>query len=137
MIVEAIESGITVVIDRYYYSGIVYSAAKNKADLGLQWAKAPDVGLPKPDLVIFLDIDTETAKTRRGYGDERYETEQMQARVRELFMEVMRMEGKGEGSTKIVNARETLDNVAAVVGRVADEVLSGEKLNTPLRRVDP
>lgn len=134
--IEAIESGTTVVVDRYYYSGIVYSAAKNKADLSLQWAKAPDVGLPKPDMVIFLDIGTETAKARGGYGDERYETEQMQARVRNLFMEVMQMEGKGESSTKIVNARESLDEVAAVVGRVADKVLLDKKLSGPLRKIE-
>ena len=55
-------------VDRYYYSGIVYSAAKKRPDLSLQWAKAPEVGLPKPDLVIFLDVDTETAKARGGFG---------------------------------------------------------------------
>ncbi|KAG8529777.1 uncharacterized protein KY384_005258 [Bacidia gigantensis] len=84
-IIRAIEAGTSVVVDRYYYSGIVYSAAKKAAGISLQWAKAPDVGLPKPDLVVFLDLDQATAKARGGYGEERYENEEMQKRVRELF----------------------------------------------------
>ena len=136
-IIEAIESGTTVVVDRYYYSGIVYSAAKGKAGLTLQWAKAPDVGLPKPDMVVFLDISTETAKARGGYGDERYENEEMQTRVRELFYEVIRMEGKGENMTKIVDASKSADEVANVINRVANDLLKSKKLDEPLRRIEP
>ena len=124
-------------VDRYYYSGIVYSAAKNKIDLSLQWAKAPDVGLPKPDMVIFLDISTEIARARGGFGDERYESEEMQTRVRELFYEVIRMEGTGESSTRIVDASKGVDEVANVVSRVAIELLKGKKLDDPLRRIEP
>src|SRR4051812_27675863 len=52
-----IEGGTTIICDRYYYSGIVYSAAKRNPTLSLDWARAPEVGLPRPDLVIFLDLD--------------------------------------------------------------------------------
>ena len=95
------------------------------------------MGLPKPDMVIFLDISTEIATARGGFGSERYENEGMQKRVRELFFEVIRMEGKGELSTKVVDASKSLDEVAAVVARIADEVLRGTKLDESLKKIEP
>ncbi|WPJ61065.1 hypothetical protein SMAC4_09145 [Sordaria macrospora] len=77
--------GTTLILDRYYYSGIVYSAAKQNPSLSLSWARAPEIGLPRPDLVLFLDLDEEQARLRGGWGDELYERAEMQRRVRELF----------------------------------------------------
>ncbi|KAK0614555.1 thymidylate kinase-like protein [Immersiella caudata] len=77
--------GVTVLCDRYYYSGIVYSAAKQNPTLDLAWARAPEVGLPRPDLVLFLDLSEEQAKKRGGWGGEVYEKGEMQRVVRELF----------------------------------------------------
>lgn len=71
--------------DRYYHSGIVYSAAKQNPSLSLSWARAPEVGLPRPDLVLFLDLDESQARLRGGWGGEAYEKAGMQRRVRELF----------------------------------------------------
>ncbi|KKO99645.1 thymidylate kinase [Trichoderma harzianum] len=78
-------AGITVVSDRFYHSGIVYSAAKKNPHLPLSWARAPDTGLPRPDVVLFLDLDEEAARARGGWGSEKYEKEEMQRTVRELF----------------------------------------------------
>ncbi|KAH7136408.1 thymidylate kinase-domain-containing protein [Dactylonectria macrodidyma] len=78
-------SGTTIVCDRYYHSGIVYSAAKQNPSLNLSWARAPERGLPRPDLVLFLDLDESLAKARGGWGGELYEKAAMQKRVRELF----------------------------------------------------
>ena len=73
------------VCDRFYHSGIVYSAAKQNPALSLSWAKAPEVGLPRPDVVLFLDLEEEVARRRGGWGGEVYEKGEMQRRVRELF----------------------------------------------------
>lgn len=78
-------AGTTVLCDRYYYSGIVYSAAKQNPTLSLSWARAPERGLPRPDMVLFLDLDEEAASSRGGWGNEIYEKAEMQRRVRELF----------------------------------------------------
>ncbi|KAK3372809.1 thymidylate kinase-domain-containing protein [Lasiosphaeria ovina] len=84
-IVALLNSGVTVVCDRYYHSGIVYSAAKQNPALSLTWARAPEIGLPRPDLVLFLDLDEAQARGRGGWGGEVYEKGEMQRRVRELF----------------------------------------------------
>lgn len=78
-------AGVTVLCDRYYYSGIVYSAAKQNPSLTLSWARAPEIGLPRPDLVLFLDLDEAQARARGGWGGEVYEKGEMQRRARELF----------------------------------------------------
>lgn len=39
-------------------------------------------------MTIFLDITPEKAKERGGYGEERYEKEDMQVRVQEIFRRI-------------------------------------------------
>ncbi|RSL39541.1 hypothetical protein CEP51_016798, partial [Fusarium floridanum] len=73
-------AGTTIVCDRYYHSGIVYSAAKQNPTLTLPWARAPERGLPRPDLVLFLDLTEEQARSRGGWGGEVYERSEMQRR---------------------------------------------------------
>lgn len=63
----------------------MYSAAKQVPSLPLSWAKAPEVGLPRPDLVLFLDLEESVARGRGGWGGEVYERGETQRRVRELF----------------------------------------------------
>jgi len=94
-----LNSGTTVLCDRYYHSGIVYSAAKRNPTLSLAWARAPEVGLPRPDMVLFLDLDEAAARSRGGWGDELYEKADMQKRVRELFwsLSLGRVGASGDG----------------------------------------
>ncbi|KAK0238408.1 thymidylate kinase-domain-containing protein [Armillaria nabsnona] len=80
-----LESGTTVLCDRYAFSGIAFSASKG---LPYEWCRSPDIGLPAPDLVLFLDITPEKARERGGYGNERYEKEEMQRRVREQYKRI-------------------------------------------------
>jgi len=53
-ILGEINKGVNVILDRYAFSGVAYSAAKG---LSLEWCKGSDRGLPKPDIVFFLSID--------------------------------------------------------------------------------
>ncbi|CAI5971719.1 unnamed protein product [Closterium sp. NIES-65] len=74
--------GTTLVVDRYSFSGIAFSAAKG---LDVHWCKSTEVGLPAPDVVIYLDIDPQHAAERGGYGGERYEKVEFQQRVAQHF----------------------------------------------------
>ena len=64
------QQGQTVICDRYAYSGVAFTSAKPRADQGgplpLEWCRHPDVGLPAPDCVIFLDLSQEEAEQRGG-----------------------------------------------------------------------
>ncbi|RMD40923.1 hypothetical protein DV735_g4205, partial [Chaetothyriales sp. CBS 134920] len=110
---EDLKSGTTLVVDRYSFSGAVYSAAKDNPDLSLDWAWSPEIGLPKPDIVFFLDISASDAAKRGGYGDERYETEKLQSRVRTLFQQLFsRLHGL---SVYSVDAGASVDQVADII----------------------
>ncbi|KAF1991142.1 thymidylate kinase [Aulographum hederae CBS 113979] len=130
-----IEAGTTVIVDRYYYSGCVYSAAKNNPSLSLAWSRHPEVGLPRPDLCLFLDISAAKAAERGGYGEERYENKQMQDRVRELFGELQAAPEKDDfvkvdGGQSLEKVQDTvLSSVLGVFQKVNAEL-------TPLRTVE-
>lgn len=80
--IETLQGGTNLILDRYAISGVAYSVAKG---LDLAWCKAPDHGLPRPDLVIFLDVPDEGAACRDGYGQERYEQVDFQLKVRTAY----------------------------------------------------
>merc|ERR1711973_776581 len=82
-----LESGTHVVVDRYAFSGVAFSAAK--PGLSLDWCKGPDRGLPQPDLVCFLDVSAAEAAQRGGFGEERYEKAEFQARVRKNYHQLI------------------------------------------------
>ncbi|KAH8731967.1 thymidylate kinase-domain-containing protein [Phaeosphaeriaceae sp. PMI808] len=130
-----IAAGTTVIIDRYYYSGCVYSAAKNNPAMTLEWCRKPDVGLPRPDLCIFLDISAEDAAKRGGYGTEKYEKKEMQDRVRELFETLMQRK-EGEDFVRI-DAGPSVDVVQRSIAQEVDRCFwTGDNGSSPLRAVE-
>ena len=131
---EAVSQGISVVIDRYYYSGIVYSAAKGNPALTLEWAKLPDIGLPRPDLCLFLDITPENAAARGGFGEERYEKREMQMRVRTLFQDLFSRTPEKE-DVIVIDASRPLADVEADLWRRVDGLFQSDQLQKPLRSI--
>lgn len=87
-ILVLLKNKVTVIMDRYVYSGLAFSAAKGVSGMSLHWCRQPDVGLPAPDLTIFLDISEDVAQARSGFGQEIYETSQFQQKVRLIFKEL-------------------------------------------------
>jgi dTMP kinase len=122
---ENIAAGTTVVVDRYYYSGCVYSAAKRNPSMTLEWCRQPEVGLPRPDVCLFLDVSAEDAAKRGGFGEERYEKQEFQDRVRELFGEMRRHEDEGEDIV-VVDAGGSVEEVEKEVRRVVEGRIGGE-----------
>ena len=82
---ERLEKGETVVCDRYAFSGVAFRCEKG---LSVEWCKNADRGVPAPDVVLYLDVKAEVAGKRGGYGEERYEKEEFQSKVRAVFEEL-------------------------------------------------
>lgn len=128
-----LDSGTTIICDRYAFSGIAFSASKalleksspsTSIPLTYEWCRAPDVSLPAPDLTLFLDISPEqAAKQRGGYGEERYEKLEMQARVREVFERI----GKEMGTEKwvTIDAGRTREEVEKEIWEKASPLVEG------------
>lgn len=110
-----LDSGVSVVADRYAFSGIAFSASKG---LSFEWCRSPDIGLPAPDLTIFLDVDPGVARARGGYGEERYEKEEMQRRVRGWFEHIgaeMAGTNAADGQWVTLNAGGAVDVVQKTI----------------------
>lgn len=130
-----IVAGSTVVIDRYSYSGAVYSAAKGNPNLSLDWAWQMEVGLPRPDICLFLNVSPEEAAKRGGFGSERYETDSMQARVRHLFDSLLALPHNDE--ICVIDAGRSMDLVSRDILEPVLECIKNVDAIGPLRKFGP
>nr|XP_023678059.1 thymidylate kinase [Paramormyrops kingsleyae] len=88
LIKKKLQQGVTLVVDRYAFSGVAFTSAK--PGFCLEWCRNPDVGLPKPDLVLFLQLSPAEAAKRGQFGVERYETSDFQQTVQHRFNQLMK-----------------------------------------------
>jgi dTMP kinase len=63
---RTLAAGTTLICDRYAHSGVAFSSGKDSG-LTMDWCKGPDLGLPAPDAVIFLNLSQEESEKRGGY----------------------------------------------------------------------
>ncbi|KAL5355351.1 thymidylate kinase-domain-containing protein [Aspergillus floccosus] len=130
-----VANGITVIVDRYSYSGAVYSAAKGNPSLSLGWAWQPEVGLPRPDLCLFLQISPEEAAKRGGFGAERYENETMQTCVRELFKTIFDLQPSGD--VTVIDAGRSFQDVSQDMWKAVEDRIACLSEIGPLRKLGP
>lgn len=94
-ILTDLNNGITIILDRYIYSGIAYSLAKlhlaniSNEMANVEWLYGPDKGLPKPDLTMFLTLDLDEIDKRANFGAERYEKRKFQEIVKANFLKLL------------------------------------------------
>ncbi|TFK51957.1 thymidylate kinase [Heliocybe sulcata] len=130
---SALHSGTTLLCDRYAFSGIAFSAAKG---LPYDWCRAPDISLPAPDLTLFLDVAPEVARERGGYGEERYEKEEMQRQVRVMFQRLgEETSGSGGGRQRwvTIDAGQSIQAVEEDIWRAVEPLVHG--VDNPLERL--
>ena len=122
-------SGVTLVCDRYSYSGCAFTAAKGVDGLDLEWCRAPEVGLPRPDALMYLELSLEDAAKRGGFGEERYETTEMQRAVKASF-EAMR-----EDWWDVIDANRDPDVIQDEVLRIALSAVEKCRAGRELKRL--
>uniref|UniRef100_A0A3B3ZCU1 Thymidylate kinase n=1 Tax=Periophthalmus magnuspinnatus TaxID=409849 RepID=A0A3B3ZCU1_9GOBI len=103
---KKLEQGITLVVDRYAFSGVAFTSAK--PGFHLDWCKNPEVGLPKPDLVMFLQLNPLEAAKRGQFGEERYENSDFQKRVQTRFEELRK---DTTVNWKVIDASQSVEDV--------------------------
>jgi len=117
---KLLAEGVTVVADRYAYSGVAFSAAKG---LDPDWCKAPDAGLPRPDMTIYLDLTIEESAKRGGFGLEKYETKDMQTKAREQFMKLV------DSSWEIIDANKPVNVLQGQIRLMVTAAVHGTSTN--------
>ncbi|XP_049629470.1 thymidylate kinase [Suncus etruscus] len=115
LIKEKLSQGITLVVDRYAFSGVAFTSAKE--DFSLHWCKQPDVGLPKPDLVVFLQLALAEATKRAEFGQERYEDGPFQERALQQFHQLM---GDTTLNWQVVDASRSIEVVHEEIRQLSE-----------------
>ena len=81
---EWLESGVIVLCDRYLASSVAYGEAQG---IDPSWLFEVQRRLPQPALTVLLDIQPETAVSRKARGRDRFERDlALQARVRASYL---------------------------------------------------
>lgn len=144
-IVQLLNSGHFVILDRYIYSGLAYSLAKSKLSqttspqlADAMWLYSPDIGLPKPDITLFLDIDVDELARRSGWGEERYESVQFQTAVKGCFHELVGFGNiTNNGDTTIVDVNNMLiDQVAERIWNQCTKLGKNSLVDHPIAKFD-
>uniref|UniRef100_A0A8C3WQF2 Thymidylate kinase n=1 Tax=Catagonus wagneri TaxID=51154 RepID=A0A8C3WQF2_9CETA len=115
---EKLSQGITLVVDRYAFSGVAFTSAKE--NFSLDWCKQPDAGLPKPDLVLFLELQLAEAAARGGFGLERYESGAFQWRALQRFRQLM---GDASLPWKTVDASRSIEDVHREIRALSEDTI--------------
>lgn len=80
----------------------------------------PDKGLPLPDVIVYLTVPPEVASARAAYGVERYETVELQNKVRDQFAMVAAVVTERHG--EIWREVQAVGSIEEVEGKVWTEV---------------
>ena len=96
-IIQNLNAGFDVIVDRFYASGVAYTSAKeidgtffrSKDDL-YNWAKLADQGIIEPDITFYLKTDN---GFKKGDYKEIYEEETFQKKVSDQFERIKREKG--------------------------------------------
>lgn len=126
--IETLARGITLVVDRYAFSGVAYTVAKGAPGLNREWCMAPDAGLVAPDAVFFLELNADTARERGGFGEERYEVPAFQQAV---MAEFHHMKDMFPSIWYTIDVSGSIDEVHDTLKERVDSVLERER--GPLR----
>ncbi|KAK6057979.1 hypothetical protein COOONC_04454 [Cooperia oncophora] len=100
--------------------------AADSAGLEPNWVRQADIGLPRPDVVLFFEVSPEVVKQRGGYGDERLESDQLQQKVHHAMKELRK------SYWQTINADGDMETVEAVVQEIYSKISREE----PLGKID-
>lgn len=124
-VLPALKAGVTVLLDRYYYSSAAYQGIDL---LGPNWVlnfSEDWLRLPEPDVVVYLDGDPEVlAKRAHGEGD-RIEAKgvQFQKKVRAAYVAMADHHGD---LFETVNADQSAPEVWADIQKILESRVLGE-----------
>lgn len=115
---EELNSGTTLIVDRYSYSGIAYSCANN---LDFKWCSNTENGLPEPDIIFFLNSTTSLVTKRNGFGKEFYETEKFQSNVCKTYKKLFNKK------FLILDASKTREEISCLIFKIVQNQLIRNK----------
>lgn len=122
-ILEKINSGITVISDRYYFSSYAYHGV----DMDMDWVintNSVSSDILRPDATIFMDISAKTAMKRITSGRdhiELYEKEERLNAVREKYFEAFE-KLKNDEKVYIVDASKSAEDISEEIWNIVSGI---------------
>jgi dTMP kinase len=115
-----LQSGKTLIVNRYTESNLVYGLANG---LDRRWLESLENGLPKTNLVIVLDAPPQSLKSRRaGSSKDAYERNSaLQNKAQKAYRELAR-----ENGWKLVDADRPVEEVQNALLKIVKDALAGE-----------
>ena len=92
-VLPRLESGVTVVCDRYDYSSIAYQSAAADSAEAVAWLRELNRYARRPDLTLVLDVSAEQASARRSVRagpEEIFDDDPFQARLATFYADIDR-----------------------------------------------
>lgn len=114
LIRPSLAAGKVVILDRYYFSTMAYQGARGFDPQEIQ--RRNEAFAPRPDLLLVLDLDVDTAHQRIGHrGDATNEFEQHDtlSKCREIFLSL-----RDEDFVEVIDAGGSLDQVSEQIRQV-------------------
>jgi dTMP kinase len=121
VIEPALASGAVVLSDRYVLSSLAYQGLQ----LSLGWVESLNSRARPPDLTLYLDVDSRTARARRGARGgkpELFESDEFQKRVANAYRRLLRKHGRSQRVVRIDGGRSP-EEVTLQLLRAARAVL--------------
>lgn len=109
LIQPALDAGKVVILDRYYFSTMAYQGARGFDPQAIR--ERNEAFAPRPDLLLILDLDVDTAHRRIGRrGDSTNEFEQRDTltKCREIFLSL-----KDEDFVRVIDSNAEMDVVTS------------------------
>jgi dTMP kinase len=122
----ALESGVTIVCDRFLLANVVYQGSAGGLDVQELWqvGKIATAGC-MPDVTIVLDIDPQIAASRIQRGQDRLEKRGIEyfKKVREGFL--AQLPGCG-GLTAVIDADQDVQSIHQQIVAVLEKALKAK-----------
>ena len=112
----ALDDGIVVLMDRYYYSSMAYQVA---GGIDVEEIREKHAFAPKPDIVLIFDLPVSIALERvKGHSDaDEFEKEEHLEKVRVAYLDL-----ENDPLVRIVDATRTPEGIFEDVWRLVSEV---------------
>lgn len=121
-LLQKINDGVSVISDRYYFSNYAYQGAY----MPMEWlieANRFSAEALKPDVTIYIDVDSQTsAKRLLSRGDkERYEEENTMFKIREKYFEAFELL-KDKEVVRVVKSQKEPMQTQLLIRKIVNEI---------------
>ncbi|XP_044523602.1 thymidylate kinase isoform X4 [Gracilinanus agilis] len=93
---------------------------EDHTNFSLDWCKQPDVGLPKPDIILFLQLSSVEAAKRGDFGNERYENNVFQEKALQRFYQLMKDDSL---NWKTIDASKNIEDLHKEIYSLSEETI--------------